>query len=486
MLFCEGSPAQQIASGPARPPTHCLPFLGDVGDRVQGVIPTPAVLAKEVMGLPTRRVRCLLFFVGDAIPEAERLSFVRTEALSFPRRCSTSPIRQKLCLPAHVPNAVSAGGSSRSHFPRSGWARTSQPLALEDCRGLHPSGTSSRLPAMSECRASLLAVRGWTGGDDAARAWEGLRRYGFFTPQTLRGGWSMTEHEREERALRDTVTFLQGELRRGKLSRREFLARATAAGLSLAVAESLAGCAQPAPTAAPPTSAPVVAATSAPPTTVPPTTVPPTQPPKPTAVPQQPATEGWGMEHYPYPKGQAFIEADEMKCQGCGICQMACSMFHFGVINKDLARIQVHHYLLPLPKSVQVTCCQCPDEERACTKACPLTPPAIDFDKKLLHMTVDAQRCLGEKCNQCGEACPAHAIRFYTPVTKEALVCDLCEKDGVRKPSCVDVCPSNALYFKWETPVDNWRRDGETKADLIARRLYPLTKVDMAKPGWRS
>ena len=87
--------------------------------------------------------------------------------------------------------------------------------------------------------------------------------------------------------------------------------------------------------------------------------------------------KGWGMENYPNPVGAAFIECEEMKCVGCGICQMACSMKHFGVINKELARIQVRKYLLPLPKAVQVTCVQCREEERECEMACPVKPSAI-------------------------------------------------------------------------------------------------------------
>ena len=46
---------------------------------------------------------------------------------------------------------------------------------------------------------------------------------------------------------------------------------------------------------------------------------------------------GWGMENYPYPGGKASIETVEMLCVGCGICQMACSMHHFNVINKDFS-----------------------------------------------------------------------------------------------------------------------------------------------------
>ena len=36
------------------------------------------------------------------------------------------------------------------------------------------------------------------------------------------------------------------------------------------------------------------------------------------------AEEGWGRGNYPYPRGVAFIECDEMKCVGCGICEKEC------------------------------------------------------------------------------------------------------------------------------------------------------------------
>ena len=137
--------------------------------------------------------------------------------------------------------------------------------------------------------------------------------------------------------------------------------------------------------------------------------------------------EGWGKENYPYPTGAAFIECDEMKCVGCGICQMVCSMKHFGVINKELSRIQVRKYLLPLPKAVQVTCVQCPDGERECEKACPVSPPAIYFDKKLLHMVINQDSCLGNDCLQCQEACSAKAVRSYPSVCSTPFVCDLCD-----------------------------------------------------------
>ncbi|MCJ7594055.1 MAG: 4Fe-4S dicluster domain-containing protein [Desulfobacterales bacterium] len=208
---------------------------------------------------------------------------------------------------------------------------------------------------------------------------------------------------------------------------------------------------------------------------------------------KEPEEKGWGKEHYPCPVGPAFIECDEMRCVGCGICQMACSMKHFGVINKELSRIQVRKYLLPLPKAVQVTCLQCRDEERECEKACPVDPPAIHFDKKSLHMVVDADRCVGFKCGKCREACSAGAVRFYPSVTKNAFLCDLCdtENTGDTAPECVNVCPYTALYFREATErfghkiQDTMRKHPDEKAEWIAARLYPLRRDSMGNPGWR-
>ncbi|MFH1640212.1 MAG: hypothetical protein ABIB93_07905 [Chloroflexota bacterium] len=207
----------------------------------------------------------------------------------------------------------------------------------------------------------------------------------------------------------------------------------------------------------------------------------------------EPKREGWGKENYPCPEGAAYIECDELKCTGCGICQMACSMYHFGVINKDLSRIQVRKYILPIPKAIQVTCVQCPPRERECEKACPLNPPAVHFDRNTLHMVIDEKRCLGEKCLLCRQACSAKAIRIYPSVSPKPFVCDLCDpkNNGNRNPQCVNICPYGALYYKstmvrWSYAIhDIMRKHADEKADLIAKRLYPLKKNIMAHPGWK-
>ncbi|MFC1860682.1 hypothetical protein ACFLYL_00150 [Chloroflexota bacterium] len=202
---------------------------------------------------------------------------------------------------------------------------------------------------------------------------------------------------------------------------------------------------------------------------------------------------GWGQENYPYPEGAAFIECDEMKCVGCGICQMACSMKHHGIINKDLARIYVRKYLLPISKGIQVTCSQCQDKERECEKACPLDPPAVYYDKTLLHMVIDHENCLGADCMICREACSAKAIINHPTLSPMPFVCDLCdtENNGKRDPQCINVCPTGALRYNDLTvfgyPIrDMMRKHADEKAELIAKRMYPLPKESMWEPGWRS
>ncbi len=198
----------------------------------------------------------------------------------------------------------------------------------------------------------------------------------------------------------------------------------------------------------------------------------------------------WGREVYPPPAGVAFVDSDVMKCVGCGLCAEACSMRHFGVINKDYARIYVRKFVLPLPKAITVTCSQCQAEERPCEKACPVTPPAIHFDEKTLHMVIDKDTCIG--CLSCRDACGTEAIRFNPEVSDIPFVCDLCDIDntGKRDPQCVRICPTTALYFhnrdeRGRPLRDMSRRSADQKAEMVARRLYPLTRESIASPPWR-
>ena len=192
---------------------------------------------------------------------------------------------------------------------------------------------------------------------------------------------------------------------------------------------------------------------------------------------------GWGVENFPNPPGVGLIQARWDLCIGCGACEAACTLFHYGDINRELSRIRIYRYHLPIPKSVQNTCCQCAQEERECEKACPLDPPVIHYDKEKFHMTVDADRCLGSSCRQCADACPAAVPRFYPPEHDSCQVCDLCERDGVRKPQCVEACPAYALeYMAPQFPQHLERIHPDEKAAYLAKRLYPLPKDRIQRP----
>jgi len=192
--------------------------------------------------------------------------------------------------------------------------------------------------------------------------------------------------------------------------------------------------------------------------------------------------KGWGIEDLPFPNGVAYIQTRWELCIGCGMCEIACSMYHYGVINRELSRIRIYRYLTPLPKSVQNVCVQCPEQERECEKACPLDPPAIHYDNKLFHMKVDSNRCTGYKCARCQKSCGAQVPHFYTPEHDYALVCDLCERHGERRPQCVEICPSYALEFMNPGfPQHLERIHPDEKAECLSKRLYPLSKDRIQK-----
>jgi Fe-S-cluster-containing hydrogenase component 2 len=198
----------------------------------------------------------------------------------------------------------------------------------------------------------------------------------------------------------------------------------------------------------------------------------------------------WGREVYAPPEKEAFIEVDDMKCSGCGLCAEACSMQHFDVINKNFARIFVRKVLTPMPKAVVSTCTQCHKEERLCEQACPVTPSAITFDEKTQHMVINKDTCTG--CLLCQEACGTEAIRYNEDVGNTPFVCDLCDNKntGERDPQCVRICPRSALSFqnredRGRSTRDNFRKSTDQKAMFISRRLYPLTKDSIAFPPWR-
>jgi Fe-S-cluster-containing hydrogenase component 2 len=124
-----------------------------------------------------------------------------------------------------------------------------------------------------------------------------------------------------------------------------------------------------------------------------------------------------------------YLYGDPLKCTGCRICELYCSLRHERVLNPKKARLRVIRKEPAIDKPI--ACLQCADPP--CAKVCPTN--AITRDAKADMVVVEESKCIG--CGACVEACPFGAIWLH-PERKVAIKCDLCE-------ACVPRCPVNAL-----------------------------------------
>jgi len=125
------------------------------------------------------------------------------------------------------------------------------------------------------------------------------------------------------------------------------------------------------------------------------------------------------------------------KCTGCMACTLECSFFHEKVYSKSHSRILIKRKE-EKELSVPMMCEQCGIP--VCVYACRVED-ALTYNRKLLIPMVNEEKCTG--CGLCVRACPFEAIRL-DPVSKKAIVCDLCGGD----PTCVKVCLPQAIRFE--------------------------------------
>lgn len=128
----------------------------------------------------------------------------------------------------------------------------------------------------------------------------------------------------------------------------------------------------------------------------------------------------------------------EEVCVHCNLCELACSLSHFDVVNPRRSRIQIHRAVLDEAgnyRDYPVVCRQC--AEVYCVEACPVDC----FQVNPITGTYDVidEECIG--CALCVEACPWDEI-YMDLQTDVALKCDLC---GDGDPQCVRICPSGVL-----------------------------------------
>ena len=152
---------------------------------------------------------------------------------------------------------------------------------------------------------------------------------------------------------------------------------------------------------------------------------------------------------------------DEELCTACGQCTIYCPVPIYDSYNEGLCFTKTLH---------------------------------IDYQQAIpaaFHVDENSCRFLTKKeCKQCVYACSAKAIRNHPQLSPKPFLCDLCDKEdnGQRDPQCINVCPTGALYFKdlkarGLYPIrDLMRKHANEKAELIAKRLYPLPKESMWQP----
>jgi Fe-S-cluster-containing hydrogenase component 2 len=146
---------------------------------------------------------------------------------------------------------------------------------------------------------------------------------------------------------------------------------------------------------------------------------------------------------------KGVVVVDKTLCTGCRTCEAVCSVSHDGVINPELARIQVlkdwtlHNIAVEFEP---VTCLQCANPP--CLQNCPVG--AIKLDTKTNARVVDQSLCIG--CHTCEESCPFDPPRIRYNKQGKAFKCDLCRGN----PRCVNSCPIGALKYIYDEKGISW------------------------------
>jgi len=154
---------------------------------------------------------------------------------------------------------------------------------------------------------------------------------------------------------------------------------------------------------------------------------------------------------------QIFILRDPLRCSGCRLCEVACSLHHEGTVWPEASRIRVFE-LYP-GVDVPQTCAQCRDYP--CIKAC--GQAALRVDEKTGAVIVDEAKCTG--CGDCVRACPGKVMRLH-PKTGKAMVCDLCGGE----PECVKACQDAGFHALQVVPYES-----------VALKIYSIFPEEVAR-----
>ncbi len=133
-----------------------------------------------------------------------------------------------------------------------------------------------------------------------------------------------------------------------------------------------------------------------------------------------------------------YLDIIEERCTGCRICELTCSVEHFGVYNPKKSRIKVKRDPLPGKYSIYV-CNSC--DKYSCKDACPKDAiNLIDVGHGNKKAFILKDKCTN--CGLCAKACPYNAV-IRAP-SRIFLICDTC--DGAFR--CSEECPVEAILIK--------------------------------------
>ena len=137
-------------------------------------------------------------------------------------------------------------------------------------------------------------------------------------------------------------------------------------------------------------------------------------------------------------KETKHIFIDPNRCNGCRLCELACSMAHHGILSTLRSRIKVITFNDPV-QHLPVICQACDDA--ACIKVCPVNAR----NRHTNHTVItDDEKCIG--CRACLYICHL-ASPVISPDTNQTMTCDLCA-DQTTGPWCVTACRTEKA-LKW-------------------------------------
>ena len=167
---------------------------------------------------------------------------------------------------------------------------------------------------------------------------------------------------------------------------------------------------------------------------------------------------------------------DPSRCIGCQACFHACAECetHRGVS-------MIHLEYADRAESVQtvpVVCMHC--EDPACAAACPAD--AIKMTADGVVQSALQSRCIG--CSNCVLACPFGVPRYQETID-QMMKCDLCydRTSAGKRPMCVSVCPSGALFFGTREEIAARRREHPAKTFTFGEQVVRTKVRLMAAPG---